>query len=162
MKRYSVKTTDSETTLYLPDNCSGLGYGPARLRVLADPARLVSIMKRPWGMWETLALNESCTVKILTCKPGQRLSDQRHHFRDEVFGILDSHTIVELDGETLTPNPGDFVVIPCRVWHRLGCGGPLPIRVVEVAFGNYDQNNDIERRDDDYGRRLNGDGIGSV
>lgn len=162
MKRYVIKRHDSETTAYLPDGCKGLTYGPTRFHNLTDESDLVHIMRRPWGMWEELVQNENCTVRILTCYPGDRLSDQRHKLRDEVFAILDQGTVVELDGEVLHPMPGDYVFIPCLVWHRLICGGPTAIRVLEVAFGTYDQDNDIERRHDIYGRRLNGQGVGST
>ena len=38
---------------------------------------------KPWGSFDQYALNTNCTVKILTCAPGQKLSLQRHSHRGE-------------------------------------------------------------------------------
>jgi mannose-6-phosphate isomerase len=161
MKRYIVKKAQSQSAMYLPGGCHGLSCGPLRHRNIQDADAIVHVGQRPWGTWEEFALNENCTVRILTCEPGQCLSDQRHRLRDEIYVILDAGTVVELDGETLHPEPGDYVLIPCLVWHRLICGGEKAVRVLEVAYGNYDQVQDIERRDDIYGRALDGQAVGS-
>jgi mannose-6-phosphate isomerase-like protein (cupin superfamily) len=61
----------------------------------------------------------------------------------------------------LHPAPGDFVLIPRGIWHRLLSDCESAVRVLEVAYGAYDQENDIERKQDDYGRQLTGTGTGA-
>lgn len=161
IRRLSFGVSDAKRCLYIPERCQKPKYAP--IGPCIDTAcDLIDIVTRPWGTWEELVLNYKCTVRILCCNPGQRLSDQRHWSRDELFAILDPETVVELDGEVLKPIPGDYVFIPCGVWHRLICAGSNPVRVLEVAFGEYDQTNDIERRHDIYGRPLKGKNIGAV
>lgn len=133
---------------------------PLAKRICA--ARPYGFGKRPWGFWQELAKNEECTVRILNVDPEEMLSGQRHQLRDEMYIVLDPGTVVRLGEATVHPSVGDFVFIPRNTWHRLSCGGSARIRVIEVAFGHYDQENDIERIDDKYGRPLTGTGIGSI
>lgn len=117
--------------------------------------------ERPWGTWQEFAKNEECTIRILNVDPDEMLSDQRHQQRDELYVVLDHDTLVQLDGHEIRPDVGDIVFIPSNTWHRLICPGKSRIRVLEVAFGHYDQENDIERRADKYQRPLTGEGIGA-
>ena len=113
---------------------------------------------RPWGGFRVFAKNVLCTVKILTVRQGQRLSDQRHARRTEHWRVISGVAHVELefaDGRTETHDldKGQEITIPVGTWHRLSCrqGVPNPCEVLEVATGDFDEE-DIERRSDDYGR----------
>lgn len=108
---------------------------------------------KPWGGFDQFALNERCTVKILSCNPGQRLSLQRHRDRGELWVALDPGVVVDRDGETLHPAPGEQVWLPVGCAHRLRCEAATahPVRVLEISFGTFDET-DIERLQDDYGR----------
>ncbi len=108
---------------------------------------------KPWGSFDQYALNAPCTVKILTCNPGQKLSLQRHRHRDELWVALDEGVVVELDGRVLTPDRGAEVWLPAASVHRLSCGAGVrhPVRVMEISFGTFDEE-DIERLEDVYGR----------
>ena len=109
---------------------------------------------KPWGSFDQYALNAPCTVKILTCNPGQMLSLQRHHHRSELWVALDAGVIVELDGRVITPDRGAEIWLPAGCVHRLSCASQTThaVRVLEVSFGTFDEN-DIERLEDVYGRR---------
>lgn len=108
---------------------------------------------KPWGSFDQFVLNEKCTVKILTCDPGRKLSLQRHRDRGELWVALDSGVVVERDGEVIHPAAGEQVWLPKGSTHRLSCEAstPHPVRVLEVSFGTFDEA-DIERLQDDYGR----------
>lgn len=108
---------------------------------------------KPWGCFDQYALNTPCTVKILTCNPGQQLSLQRHAHRDELWVALDPGVVVDLDGRDLRPTVGEEVWLPQGSTHRLRCDAttPHPVRVLEVSLGIFDEA-DIERLQDDYGR----------
>ena len=110
-------------------------------------------VEKPWGSFDQYILNGLCTVKILTCNPGQKLSLQRHKQRNELWVALDAGVVVELDGRILTPDKGTEVWLPVGSTHRLSCspGSAKPVRVLEISLGTFDEN-DIERIEDVYGR----------
>lgn len=116
-----------------------------------DPRDAIVHDERPWGAFEQYALNQPCTVKIITVRPGRRLSLQRHNERDEMWVVLDAGVIVEVDGESSRPAVGDRILVRAGQAHRLSAGGDTPARILEVAFGHFDED-DIERIEDDYGR----------
>jgi mannose-1-phosphate guanylyltransferase/mannose-6-phosphate isomerase len=87
----------------------------------------------------------------MTVLPGQRLSFQSHTGRAELWIVLDDGAIVQV-GDTITEcKAGDEIWIPANERHRLSCKGKQSVRVLEVAFGNWQQD-DIKRYDDDYKR----------
>ena len=111
-------------------------------------------VEKPWGHFDQYALNTKCTVKILTCDPGKKLSLQRHTRRDELWVALDDGAFVELNGETVFPSKGQEIWLPCGSAHRLGCSDSAqgPARILEISLGEFDEG-DIERIEDDYGRK---------
>jgi len=109
--------------------------------------------ERPWGSELWFVQNSVCTVKILIVKPGQILSDQRHQQRSELWFHLNDGATVNINGVESEPAKNTETWIPQGTWHRLGAkaDAPEPVRVLEIMFGQFDQN-DIERRSDKYGR----------
>ncbi len=106
---------------------------------------------KPWGKFEQYTHNLPSTVKIITVAPGGTLSRQYHHHRDELWVVLDPGARVEMDGEALSPGPGEKLYVPRGTVHRLSAGGEEPVRVLEVSFGEFDED-DIVRLEDVYGR----------
>ena len=95
--------------------------------------------------------NETVTVKIITVVPGHRLSLQRHTHRGELWQILDVPMDITVDDREFVAQPGESVWVPHGSVHRLGNSGDRPGRILEVAFGLFDEC-DIERLQDDYTR----------
>lgn len=126
-------------------------HGGLRRPERRDPRDEVFVDKRPWGQFQQLTLNLPTTVKILTVNPGCRLSLQRHEGRDEFWTVLDVPLVVQVGEEQRTVQPGEQVWIPRRVTHRVGNVGEAPGRILEIAYGHFDEN-DIERLEDDYCR----------
>jgi mannose-6-phosphate isomerase-like protein (cupin superfamily) len=116
-----------------------------------DPRSLGFTTERPWGQFQQLASNHRCTVKIITVQPGHRLSLQRHGHRGEFWQVLDVPVDVEVDGKAWLAQPGEQVWVPGGSTHRLGNSGSVPGRILEIAYGDFDEA-DIERLDDDYTR----------
>lgn len=114
------------------------------------------IVTRPWGSFKQYAHNQPVTVSLMTCLPGQRLSLQSHTGRAELWIVLDDGAQIQVGDNVSQYNTGDEVWIPANERHRLACPGDGPVRVLEVAFGNWQQD-DITRYEDDYARPEQGE-----
>lgn len=110
----------------------------------------VQLVERPWGSFKQYAHNEAVTVSLMTVTSDQRLSLQSHTGRAELWIVLDDGAAVQVNDEIIHPKAGDEIWIPAQAKHRLSSTGPT-VRVLEVAFGNWQQA-DIARYDDDYHR----------
>lgn len=122
---------------------------------IPDEMPEIAHVERPWGSFEQYANNEDVTVSLMMVKPGQRLSLQSHTGRAELWIVLDDGASVQVDDEILYPKAGDKIWIPANARHRLSSLGTV-VRVLEVAFGNWQQE-DITRFDDDYSRPNEGE-----
>lgn len=108
-------------------------------------------VEKPWGRFEQYTHNLPCTVKIITVAPGGTLSRQYHHRRDELWVVLDPGARVELDEKVLHPAPEDKLFIPRETVHRLSSTSENEVRILEISFGEFDEE-DIVRLEDVYGR----------
>src|SRR5690625_1178494 len=117
------------------------------MKEIPDKKPLVDYVERPWGGFRQFVHNEPCTVSLMKVQPGQRLSLQSHSGRAELWIVLDDGAIVQVGDEIKTHKAGDEIWIPVGERHRLSCEGSQPIRALEVAFGNWQQE-DITRFDD--------------
>jgi mannose-1-phosphate guanylyltransferase/mannose-6-phosphate isomerase len=115
----------------------------------------VGLTARPWGSFKQYAFNEDVTVSLMTVKADMRLSLQSHTGRAELWIILDEGCEVQVGEEILHPHSGDEIWIPANTKHRLASRGPQ-VRVLEVAFGNWQQA-DITRYADDFQRPAQGE-----
>jgi mannose-6-phosphate isomerase len=116
--------------------------------------------ERPWGRFTVLQDTPRYKLKQLAVQPGSRLSLQRHQHREEHWMILAGKPYITLDDTTLHLEAGDAIRIPTHSWHRIA--NPLPeagsgneastVEIIELQLGNYFGEDDIERREDDYGR----------
>jgi mannose-1-phosphate guanylyltransferase/mannose-6-phosphate isomerase len=117
----------------------------------------VSFVERPWGSFKQYANNRDCTVSLMTVRPGQRLSLQSHTGRAELWIVLDDGALVQVGDPVCEYRAGDEVWIPAGEKHRLVCNpGSRPVRVLEVAFGNWQQA-DITRYEDDFKHAAQGE-----
>jgi len=115
----------------------------------------VDFVERPWGSFKQYAHNQEVTVSLMSVKEGQRLSLQSHTGRAELWIMLDEGAVVQVGEETIHPQAGDEIWIPANTKHRLSSREGT-LRVLEVAFGNWQQP-DITRYDDDYRRPEQGE-----
>jgi mannose-6-phosphate isomerase-like protein (cupin superfamily) len=115
------------------------------------------VAARPWGQFQQFVANEQVTVKIITVQPGHRLSLQKHGNRDEMWQVLDAPIYVEVDGRSWDAQVEEIVWVPAGAEHRMTNRGDRPGRLLEIAFGDFDED-DIVRIEDDYARlpRLDG------
>jgi mannose-1-phosphate guanylyltransferase/mannose-6-phosphate isomerase len=115
----------------------------------------IDYVSRPWGSFKQYAHNYPVTVSLMTVTPGQRLSLQSHKGRAELWIVLDEGAVVQVNDDILHPHVGDEIWIPAEARHRLS-SIDKPVRVLEVAFGNWQQN-DITRYEDDFKRPERGE-----
>lgn len=106
--------------------------------------------ERPWGNFERFTLNEKTTVKIVTVNAGQSISLQTHEHRDEFWRVIRGTGIVRIGETAHSAREGDAFFSPRHSKHRVE-GGPEGLAFLEIAFGDFDEN-DITRLEDRYGR----------
>ena len=108
--------------------------------------------RRPWGGFETLAEGAGYKVKRLVVEPGHRISLQRHRFRAEHWVIVAGAPRVVIKGRARRLRPCATADVPRGAWHRIENPGRRPVVIIEVQHGPYLGEDDIVRRQDDYGR----------
>lgn len=106
--------------------------------------------ERPWGGFERFTLNEKTTVKIITVHEGQSISLQTHEHRDEFWRVIKGSGIIRIGEKDNEAHEGSAFFCPRHLEHRV-TGGPGGTTFLEIAFGDFDEN-DIERLEDRYGR----------
>ncbi len=111
----------------------------------------ILFIHKPWGNFKQYTHNQLSTVKILTVNPNVRLSLQSHTKREELWIILDEGVSVEIDGNITTPKLAEEVLVPLGAKHRLIGAPDKTCRVLEISFGQFDEE-DIIRYEDDFGR----------
>ncbi|TAN57264.1 mannose-6-phosphate isomerase [Patescibacteria group bacterium] len=118
--------------------------------------------ERPWGIFTKFStMHSGITLKEIVVKPMQRLSLQKHLRRDELWIFLSPDMIVDTiapNGAKETRNPAPVtegalprIYIPRNWWHRLTNVGDKTGHLLEISFGEFDED-DIIRLEDDFGR----------
>jgi len=108
---------------------------------------------RPWGYFESVDAGEHFQVKRLMVKPGHALSLQLHRKRAEHWVVVSGRARVTRGEETFALEENQSTYIPVGTKHRLENGGTEPLLIIEVQSGSYLGEDDIERFEDNYGRR---------
>ncbi len=108
--------------------------------------------RRPWGGFETLAEGAGYKVKRLVVEPGHRISLQRHRFRAEHWVVVAGAPRIVVGGQVRRLKPRGTVDVPRGAWHRIENPGRRPAVIIEVQHGSRLGEEDIVRRQDDYGR----------
>ncbi len=108
---------------------------------------------RPWGKYTILEESERYKIKKITVNQGSSLSLQRHAHRSEHWIVVKGTALVVIDGRELFIHENESTFIPKSSLHRLSNPGKLPLEIIEVQNGEYVGEDDIERIDDNYGRK---------
>ena len=107
---------------------------------------------RPWGSYLILCKETGYQVKHIVVDPEQRLSLQLHHHRDEHWVIVKGVGVVTLEEEVFTLSRNERIYIPKMARHRIQNRESTSLEFIEVQTGDYLEEDDIDRFDDDYGR----------
>jgi mannose-6-phosphate isomerase len=108
---------------------------------------------RPWGYYQVYADEPDHKVKRIVVYPGKRLSLQRHQRRMEHWYVLEGEAVVTRGDEEVHLKEGESVNIPRGAVHRVRNPGTKDMAFIEVQTGDYFGEDDIERLEDDFGRR---------
>lgn len=106
---------------------------------------------RPWGSYTLLEENKY-KIKRITVKPGKRLSLQRHYHRSEHWIVVSGTARITVDGKEILLRQGESTFVPAGSLHRIENPGKIPLEIIEVQIGEYLEEDDIERFEDDFGR----------
>lgn len=108
---------------------------------------------RPWGSYRILEEEEnSFKIKRITVMPGKKLSYQMHHHRSEHWVVVSGMAQVTVDGEVQFVRAGESIFMKAGQKHRLENPGKIRLEIIEVQKGEYLEEDDIIRYDDDFGR----------
>lgn len=105
---------------------------------------------RPWGSYEVLFSREKYKIKRIIVKAGHRLSLQKHFHRSEHWVVVSGTANVRVGNEEQTLRVNESTFIRPGELHRLENPGHIPLILIEVQVGEYTEEDDIVRLEDDY------------
>ena len=109
-------------------------------------------VERPWGSYTVLEKGPRYKIKRVVLQPKAKLSLQIHHHRSEHWVVISGTARVTRGEENYDVHPNESTFIPISVKHRLENPGLIALQIIEVQNGDYVEEDDIERFDDEYGR----------
>ena len=109
-------------------------------------------VERPWGSYTVLEKGNRYKIKRVVLNPKAKLSLQIHHHRSEHWVVVSGTARVTKGDEVFDVHPNESTFIPVSIKHRLENPGIIPLQIIEVQNGDYVEEDDIERLDDDYQR----------
>jgi len=111
-----------------------------------------SKVHRPWGTYEVLIDEDKYKIKRIVVKPGKRLSLQKHFHRNEHWIVVSGTATVTVGDETKLVRPNESTYIKMGEAHRLSNEGKIPVVLIEAQVGEYTEEDDIVRIEDDFKR----------
>lgn len=107
---------------------------------------------RPWGCYTIIEKKNLYQIKRIVISPKQRLSLQLHQYRNEHWIITKGFGKATLGNQFISLHENEHIYIPKLTKHRIANSGDYPLEFIEVQTGNYLEEDDIVRFEDDYGR----------
>jgi mannose-1-phosphate guanylyltransferase / mannose-6-phosphate isomerase len=109
-------------------------------------------VERPWGRYTVMQGGPGYKVKQVVVDPGRRLSLQLHHRRAEHWVVVQGQARVTIGDTVSLVLPNQSVYVPVETAHRLENPGAEPLALIEVQTGDYLEEDDIVRLEDDFWR----------
>lgn len=106
------------------------------------------IVSREWGNYTVLEDAIGYKVKIININPGKSISKQFHNHRSEHWAIVQGIAQIEIDDEEFFLTPNESIYISIRQVHKCTNPGILQLKFIEVQVGQYTEEDDIIRLDD--------------
>ena len=111
-----------------------------------------SIVHRPWGTYETLIDDNGYKIKRIVVRPGKRLSLQKHFHRNEHWIVVSGTAEVQVGQKVYLVRQNESTYIKMGEVHRLSNPGKIPVVLIEAQVGEYTDEDDIVRIEDDFKR----------
>jgi mannose-1-phosphate guanylyltransferase/mannose-6-phosphate isomerase len=121
----------------------------------ADERLIHRTVHRQWGSYTVLEMGDRYKIKRIMINPGAKLSHQLHHHRSEHWVVVAGTAKVTNGDKVYDVHPNESTYIPISTKHRLENPGKVPLQIIEVQNGEYLEEDDIVRFDDDYERHKN-------
>ncbi|NOR58322.1 MAG: mannose-1-phosphate guanylyltransferase/mannose-6-phosphate isomerase [Sulfurimonas sp.] len=118
----------------------------------SDLTTTPSTVTRPWGTYTVLENNQAYKTKKIIVRPGKRLSLQSHFHRNEHWIIVSGTARVTVGEETKLLRANESTYIPAGKKHRLENPGRIDLVMIEAQVGEYLEEDDIVRYEDDFNR----------
>lgn len=110
-------------------------------------------VERPWGWYINVKEEKgSFKIKHICVYPGKRLSLQSHNKRSEHWVIVKGNAKVQVGKDIILLHANQNVYIPKETLHRIENPGTENVEFVETQIGDYLEEDDIIRYEDDFGR----------
>lgn len=110
------------------------------------------IVHRPWGKYEVLIDEKNHKVKKITIFPKASLSLQSHKHRSEHWVVVKGTAKVINGDKKFELKENQSVYISAGAKHRLSNPQKTHLEIIEVQTGNYLEEDDITRYEDQYNR----------
>ena len=110
------------------------------------------VVHRPWGTYETLIDDNGYKIKRIVVRPGKRLSLQKHFHRNEHWIVVSGTAEVQVGQKVYLVRPNESTYIKMGEVHRLSNPGKIPVVLIEAQVGEYTDEDDIVRIEDDFKR----------
>lgn len=120
-----------------------------------ERVKLGQTVYRPWGSYTVLDNRDNHIIKNITVLPGRKLSLQMHYHRSEHWVVVKGMACVQVNDKKFFVRPGESTFIRAGKKHRLSNPSKIPLEIIEVQLGEYVDESDIVRYDDEYGRVQN-------
>lgn len=146
---------DTPDALLVADMSRSQDIGRITERLIANrrvESELHRRVNRPWGWYDDILRGTGFKIKQIRVNPGARLSLQRHRYRSEHWVVVSGRAEVTVGSREFSLDSEQHVFIAQGEVHRLSNFGLAPLEIIEIQLGDYLEEDDIIRLDDDYGR----------
>jgi mannose-1-phosphate guanylyltransferase/mannose-6-phosphate isomerase len=115
-------------------------------------ASLHSTVYRPWGYYTILERGPRFKVKRIAIYPGKSISLQLHRHRAEHWIVVNGTARITKGGEVINVHENESIYVPRSIKHRVENQGKVDLHIIETQTGEYLEEDDILRFEDDFGR----------
>lgn len=107
---------------------------------------------RPWGYYDSLDFGDRFQVKRIFINPGSKISLQKHKHRAEHWVIVKGIALITNGKNIIELHENQSTFIPKGAIHRLENQQTTTLEIIEIQTGEYLEEDDIIRFEDDYNR----------
>jgi mannose-1-phosphate guanylyltransferase/mannose-6-phosphate isomerase len=123
-----------------------------KLKSVLPKVKSSEVKYRLWGFYKDIYRSDRERIKKISVYPGKRLSLQYHNYRTENWTITKGIAKVQVGNNVFYKKESETIFIPVKEIHRIENDTEFLIEFIEIQLGDYLEEDDIVRLEDDYGR----------